>query len=101
MKPYAAVSSKFDGLDGYTGKPGMTLAAWVNLDPATSGFDGIISQDGGGCCEHRILLHPNQQPFINLSEHDDRHLTLAPFFEFEEWMHIAMTVLDDEAGGFC
>ena len=91
---------KFDGLDGFTSKPGVTLAAWVSLDAATTGFDGIISQDGGGCCEHRILLHPNQQPFINLSEHSDRHLTQAPFFEFDEWTHIAMTGLDDEAGGF-
>ncbi|MCA9217826.1 MAG: LamG domain-containing protein [Planctomycetales bacterium] len=85
---------KYDGLEGFTGKPGVTLAAWVRLDEATTGFDGIISQDAGGCCQNRILLHPNQQPFINLSEHDDRHLTASEFFEFDEWMHIAMTGLD-------
>lgn len=91
---------KFGGLEGFTGKPGVTLAAWVNLDEATTGFDGIISQDAGSCCDNRILLHPNQQPFINLSEHSDRHLTTAPFFEFGEWMHIAMTGLDADEGGF-
>ena len=97
---FASSFVKFGGLEGFTGKPGVTLAAWVNLDAATTGFDGIISQDAGSCCDNRILLHPNQQPFINLSEHDDRHLTSAPFFEFDEWMHIAMTGLDDEDGGF-
>ena len=91
---------KYDGLDGFTSKPGVTLAAWVNLDEASTGFDGIISQDGGGCCEHRILLHPQNQPFINLSEHDDRHFNFADPFEFDEWTHIAMTGLDDEDGGF-
>ena len=91
---------KFGGLDGFTGKPGVTLAAWVNLDEATTGFDGIISQDAGACCDNRILLHPENTPFINLSEHDDRHLTGAPIFEFDEWMHIAMTGLDDEDGEF-
>lgn len=91
---------KYDGLNGFTGKPGVTLAAWVKLDEFTTGYDGIISQDAGGCCDNRILLHPNQQPFINLSEHDDRHLTAAPFFEFDDWMHIAMTGMDDPDGGF-
>ena len=91
---------KYDGLEGFTGKPGVTLAAWVSLDEETTGFDGIISQDAGGCCDNRILLHPNNNPFINLSEHDDRHFASADPFEFDEWTHIAMTGLDDEDGGF-
>ena len=45
---------KFDGLNGFSGKPGVTLAAWVSLDGATTGFDGIISQDGG-----RVLRQPH------------------------------------------
>ena len=77
-----SISSSFvksDGLTGFTGKPGVTLAAWVKLDEGTTGFDGIISQDSGTCCENRILLHNvDRKPFINLSEHDDRHLMDAP-----------------------
>ena len=97
-----SLSSSFNilgGLEGFSGKPGVTLAAWVKLDEATTGFDGIISQDGGSCCQNRILLHPERQPFINLSEHSDRHLTEAPAFEFGDWTHIAMTGMDLEDGG--
>ena len=85
---------KEGGLSGFTGKPGVTLAAWVKLDEATSGFDGIISQDSGACCDNRILLHPDHSAFINLSEHSDRHLSSGPPFEFDVWTHIAMTGLD-------
>ncbi|MDA0813450.1 MAG: hypothetical protein O3C21_13810 [Verrucomicrobia bacterium] len=31
---------KSGGLNGFTGKPGVTLAAWVKLDEASTGFDG-------------------------------------------------------------
>ncbi len=89
---------KNGGLTGFSGKPGVTLAAWVKLDPSTSGYDGVISQDGGGCCANRILLAPGDyRPFINLSEHSDRHLTSGPVFEFNQWMHIAMTGEDTGA----
>ena len=87
-----------DGLNGFTGKPGVTLAAWVKLDEATTGFDGIISQDPGGCCQNRILLHPDHNVFINLSEHNDRHLTGGPAVEFDEWTHIAM--VGEDVDGF-
>jgi hypothetical protein len=79
---------------GFTGKPGVTLAAWVKLDEASTGFDGIISQDAGGCCQNRILLHPDHAVFINLSEHADRHLSSGPLLEFDVWTHVAMTGLD-------
>jgi hypothetical protein len=75
---------------GFTGKPGVTLAAWVKLDEASTGFDGIISQDAGGCCQNRILLHPDHAVFINLSEHNDRHLNAGPLLEFDVWTHVAM-----------
>ena len=79
---------------GFTGKPGVTLAAWVKLDEASTGFDGIISEDAGGCCQNRILLHPDHAVFINLSEHNDRHLNAGPLLEFDVWTHVAMTGLD-------
>jgi len=88
---------KSGGLSGFTGKPGQTFAAWVKLDPRTTGYDGIISQDTGACCLNRVLLSPAHQPFINLSEHNDRNLTAAPVFAFDEWMHIAMT--GEDIGG--
>ena len=88
---------KSDGLTGFTGKPGVTLAAWVKLDEATTGFDGIISQDSGACCDNRILLHSGtHKPFINLSEHADRHLDAGPEFLVDEWTHIAMTGQDGD-----
>ncbi|HUF61471.1 MAG TPA: LamG-like jellyroll fold domain-containing protein [Verrucomicrobiales bacterium] len=90
---------KQGGLTGFSGKPGVTLAAWVKLDPSTTGYDGVISQDDGDCCDNRILLAPgDHRPFINLSEHSDRHLTSGPVFEFNQWMHIAMTGEDGDGG---
>jgi hypothetical protein len=82
------------GLSGFTGKPGVTLAAWVKLDENTTGYDGIISQDPGGCCQNRILLEPGHNVFINLSEHSDRNLSGGPPVDFDVWTHIAMTGLD-------
>ncbi|MGK0185398.1 MAG: hypothetical protein ACI9R3_001176 [Verrucomicrobiales bacterium] len=90
---------KTGGLSGFTGKPGVTLAAWVKLDDATSGYDGIISQDAGGCCDNRVLLQPDSHlPFINLSEHQDVPINDAPAFEIGVWTHIAMTGLDIDDG---
>ena len=87
----------FDGLNGFTGKPGVTLAAWVKLDESTTGFDGIISQDSGSCCENRILLNPSNNLYINLSEHEDKNLTEA-IVEVETWTHVAMTGEDVDGG---
>ncbi|MCB1094728.1 MAG: LamG domain-containing protein [Verrucomicrobiae bacterium] len=94
----ASTVIKYDGLAGFTGKPGVTLAAWVKLDEFRTGYDGIISQDGGGCCDNRILLTADGTPYINLSEHSDRNLAASPVFELGEWTHIAMTGLDGSGG---
>lgn len=88
---------KNGGLTGFTGKPGQTFAAWVKLDPGSTGYDGIISLDSGSCCETRILISPSHNAFINLSQHDDRHFTNGPPFEFDEWTHIVMTGEDQGA----
>ena len=86
---------KSDGLSGFSGKPGVTLAAWVKLDEAATGFDGIISQDAGACCDNRILLHNgDHKPFINLSEHQDIHVTDSDPVEFGVWTHVAMVGMD-------
>ena len=82
------------GLTGYTSKPGYSLSAWVNLDAATAGFDGIVSQDGGSCCQHRILIHSDNNLYINSSEHSDRHLSGGPALVLGEWTHVAMTGMD-------
>lgn len=78
------------GLNGFTGLPGRTFAAWVKLDSAATGFDGILSQDSGGCCNTRLLTHPDRRPFINLTEHLDRHLTGSPAISIGEWAHYTL-----------
>ncbi len=76
------------GLNGYDGQPGFSFAAWVYLDPATTGFDGVISQDAGACCTHRLLLDPTHTPLINVGVHDDRSVGTA--LPTGTWFHIVM-----------
>lgn len=80
------------GLNGYDGRPGFTFAAWVNLDAGTTGFDGIVSQDSGACCVHRLLLDPTHQPYINVGAHDDRTLPVPQ--PTGAWFHIALVGQD-------
>ncbi|HET9483091.1 MAG TPA: LamG domain-containing protein [Xanthomonadales bacterium] len=82
------VITRAAGLAGYDGRPGFSFVAWVQLDAATDGFDGVVSQDAGGCCTHRLLLDPAHQPYINVGAHDDRFFA-APQ-PVGAWFHIAL-----------
>ncbi|MFC1806536.1 LamG domain-containing protein [Planctomycetota bacterium] len=80
-------------LTGFDGLPGLTLQAWVKLDPATGGYDGVISQDTGSCCQTRVLLSPDHHPYINVHQHSDRHLTGATV-PIGEWVQLTLTALN-------
>lgn len=84
------------GLSGYDGQPGLTFAAWVYLDPATSDYSGVISQDNGGCCIHRLMLEPSlHQPFVDLGAHDDR--TYPAPQPTGTWFHLVLVGEDSGA----
>jgi arabinan endo-1,5-alpha-L-arabinosidase len=85
-------------MTGYTGIPGFTFTAWVNQDAGATAYDGIISQDTGGCCDNRLLLSPAHHPFINVGQHSDRPLngtTLAP----GTWYQLVLTGENSDASG--
>jgi hypothetical protein len=75
---------------GYTGAGGVTLAAWVNRDAADGSYDGIISQDTGGCCNYRLLIDPSDHPFINSGSHIDNNYS-AITLQSGQWSHVALT----------
>jgi len=79
-----------DSLTGYDGLPGFSLTAWVKLASDTSGYDGVISQDTGACCETRLLLSPQHHPYINAHQHADKHLTGATV-PLDQWVHLTLT----------
>ena len=81
---------RIDPLNGYTGLPGFTMSAWVKLDPGTGGFDGVISQDNGACCETRLLLTAGHNPYINVHQHADKNLTSTSLV-VDQWEHIVLT----------
>ena len=83
------------GLGGYDGLPGVTFTAWVN-NTTDGSFNGIISQDAGGCCNYRVLLDPSSNLYINTGAHQDvgNAGLVAPL----TWHHVAMTVQDNGDG---
>lgn len=85
-------------LTGYTGLPGFSMSAWVKQDPAASGFDGIISQDGGGCCQTRFLISSSKSPYINVHQHSDRHLNTVAL-PVNSWYHVALTANNEGGQG--
>jgi hypothetical protein len=80
---------KLGGLNGYTGLPGFTFAAWVNLDGSAS-YRGVVSQDWSSSdCFNRLLLNPSQQPFINVEAHSD--YSLGSSMSSNTWFFIVLT----------
>ncbi|HUO84157.1 MAG TPA: LamG-like jellyroll fold domain-containing protein [Thermoanaerobaculia bacterium] len=86
---------RLSGLSGYDGQPGLTFSAWVYIDPSSDGYDGVVVQDTGGCCIHRLLLDPSHQPFVNLGAHDDRSYP-APQ-PTGTWFHLVL--VGEDVGG--
>lgn len=84
---------KLGGLAGYTGLPGFTFAAWVNLKDSGA-YRGVISQDFNyTSCFNRLLLTPSQYPFINVEAHVD--YTLGSSLPSNTWFFITMTANDN------
>lgn len=83
------------GLVGYDGLPGVTYTAWVN-NITDGGYNGIISQDAGGCCTYRVLLDPSSNLYVNTGAHQD--VGNAGNVPPGQWHHVAMTVQDNGDG---
>jgi hypothetical protein len=82
------------GLTGYDGLPGVSFTAWVN-NTTDGSFNGIISQDAGGCCNYRVLLDPSSNLYLNSGTHSDFG---GPNVPAGSWHHVAMTVQDNGDG---
>ncbi len=68
----------------------VTMEAWFYLNNH-AGWDGIISIEtiDGGCCEFRMMVNPEFNPFWDAAHHADKKL--ANFkFELKEWYHYAL-----------
>ncbi len=66
-----------------------TLEAWVLTDTMSTTYQGMLSQDNGSCCTHRMLITPDLHPLINAGAHQD--VTLPFTFQLNTWYHWAMT----------
>lgn len=84
-------------LAGYTGLPSVSFAAWVKRDTSAGGWDGVISQDPGGCCNYRLLVAPGDYAYLNSGYHSDFTFP-GTTFPRNQWYHVAMTVADNGAG---
>ncbi|MBC8233090.1 LamG domain-containing protein [bacterium] len=75
-----------------TGKTGeITLMCWFRMD-AHASYDGLISVEAAaaGCCEYRLMVNPNSNPFWDMGHHQDK--SLGNFtFEQKKWYHYALT----------
>ena len=75
----------------------ITMEAWFYLNQHVE-YDGIISIEAAaaGCCEYRIMVSPNRNPFWDAGHHADK--SLGNFqFELKEWYHYVM-VADGKDG---
>jgi hypothetical protein len=67
-----------------------TLEGWINKPADNGGYMGLLSQDNGGCCIHRMLIDPSDHPFLNAGQHVDIIFT-GTTFTLGQWTHFAMT----------
>ena len=75
----------------------ITMEAWFYLNKHVE-YDGIISIEAAaaGCCEYRIMVNPNFNPFWDAGHHADKFLGNFKF-ELKEWYHYVM-VADGKDG---
>jgi hypothetical protein len=66
-----------------------TLEGWVITDTMSTTYQGMLSQDNGTCCTHRMLITPDLRPLINAGAHND--VILSFVFQLNRWYHWAMT----------
>jgi len=86
---YAQVDGAVIEPVGDTGE--ITLMLWFIMYQHST-YNGLISIEvpAGECCEFRLMVNPNKNPFWNMGHHVDK--SLADFtFEMETWYHYAMT----------
>ncbi len=85
------------GLNGYTGLNAVSISAWADLtNPANGSYQGIVSQDAGGCCGQRILVDPSGNIFVDTGTHADINTGV----QFGSgWHQVVMTVANDGTGG--
>lgn len=92
---YGMVQGNVIETTGATGE--ITLVCWFFMNDHVT-YDGLISIEApvGDCCEYRLMVNPNFNPFWNAGHHADK--SLATFmFELETWYHYALTA-DGESG---
>jgi hypothetical protein len=86
---YAEVKGDIISSTGDTGE--ITMMCWFKMD-AHASYDGLISIEApeGDCCEYRLMVNPNSNPFWDMGHHVDK--SLGNFtFEQKKWYHYALT----------
>ncbi len=81
---------------GSTGKTGeITLACWFKMRQHST-YNGLISIEApeGECCEYRLMVDPNRNPFWDAGHHVDKKLPDFTF-ELDRWYHYVMTADGD------
>ena len=68
----------------------VTIEAWFNLKKH-SGWDGIVSIEAidAGCCEFRMMVNPDFNPFWDAGHHKDK--SIGNFtFKLNQWYHYVL-----------
>ena len=75
----------------------ITMEAWFYLNQHSE-YDGIVSIEvvDGECCEFRMMVNPNFNPYWDAAHHEDRKLTDFTF-KLEKWYHYVL-VADGKDG---
>ena len=68
----------------------VTIEAWFNLQAHVE-YDGIVSIEtiDAGCCEFRLMVNPNFNPFWDAGHHKDKSLNNFTF-KLKQWYHYVL-----------
>ena len=79
----------------------ISMGAWFYLTNHST-YEGILSgseagkgNPAGGCCQYRIMINPNFNPFFDAGTHADVAVG-GVTVEEERWYHYVMTIGDGE-----
>jgi hypothetical protein len=98
----SSVLERLSALSGYDSAAGFTFSAWVELSDAAD-YNGIVSQDTGGCCFTRLLTNPaggsggGVVPFVDITQHQDHFL--GSTLPMDQWFMLTLAAGDEAGNG--
>jgi hypothetical protein len=93
----AGVIERLSDLSGFSEANGFSYALWADV-PEIGGYQGLVSQDSGGCCVNRLMvLNTGAGPdvFVNAGAHYD--VLTSTVTAYDTWEFLVLTA-DNEAG---